>query len=158
MRVDQLVRELGVRLGLPLALDGNGMCRLVFNGGMNVDVEALRDDGEKFIIYSVLSKLRPGPRGALYQALLEANQPTEDGAVGVLALDVERDEVLLQRVLDASSLNAVYLSEIVDKFVEMAVSWTERIERFDQRTLAKAPLERGGDNDELGQGIYHPRA
>jgi Tir chaperone protein (CesT) family len=89
MRVDQLVRELGVRLGLPLALDGNGMCRLVFNGGMNVDVEALRDDGEKFIIYSVLAKLRPGPRGALYQALLEANLPTENGGAGVLALDVE---------------------------------------------------------------------
>jgi hypothetical protein len=157
MRVDQLVRELGVRLGLPLALDGNGMCRLVFNGGMNVDVEALRDDGEKFIIYTVLSKLRPGPRGALYRALLEANLPTEDGAAGVLALDVERDEVLLQRILDATSLTAVYLSEIVEKFVDMAVSWAERIERFDQRALTSGPLERG-DNDELGQGIYHPRA
>ena len=67
--------------------------RLVFNGGMNVDVEALRDDGEKFIIYSVLAKLRPGPRGALYQALLEANLPTENGGAGVLALDVERDEI-----------------------------------------------------------------
>jgi len=157
MRVDQLVRELGVRLGLPLALDGNGMCRLVFNGGMNVDVEALRDDGEKFIIYSVLSKLRPGPRGPLYQALLEANLPTGDGAAGVLALDVERDEVLLQRILDASSMTSVYLSEIVEKFVDMAVSWTERIERFDQRALASGQVERG-DNDESGQGIYHPRA
>ena len=49
MRVEQLVRELGIRLGLPLALDGNGMCRLVFNGGTTVDLEALRDDGEKFI-------------------------------------------------------------------------------------------------------------
>jgi Tir chaperone protein (CesT) family len=157
MRVDRLVRELGVRLGLPLALDGNGMCRLVFNGGMNVDVEALRDDGEKFIIYSILSKLRPGPRGALYQALLEANLPTKDGAAGVLALDVERDEILLQRILDATSLTAVYLSEIVEKFVDMAVSWTERIEHFDQRALTSGPAERG-DNDELSQGIYHPRA
>src|SRR5262245_24843552 len=157
MRVDQLVRELCVRLGLPLALDGNGMCRLVFNGGMNVDVEALRDDGEKFIIYSVLSKLRPGPRGPLYQALLGANLPTGDGAAGVLALDVERDEVLLQRIFDASSMTSVYLSEIVEKFVDMAVSWTERIERFDQRALAGGQVERG-DNDELGQGIYHPRA
>ena len=157
MRVDQPVRELGVRLGLPLALDGNGMCRLVFNGGMNVDVEALRDDGEKFIIYSVLAKLRPGPRGALYQALLEANLPTENGGAGVLALDVERDEILLQRILDATSLTAVYLSEIVEKFVDMAVSWTERIERFDQRALTSGTMERG-DNDEPGQGIYHPRA
>jgi hypothetical protein len=89
--------------------------------------------------------------------LLEANLPTEDGAAGVLALDVERDEILLQRILDAASLNAVYLSEIVEKFVEMAVSWTERIERFDQRSLTSGPVERG-DNDELGQGIYHPRA
>ena len=118
---------------------------------------ALRDDGEKFILYSVLSKLRPGPRGALYQALLEANLPTADGAAGVLALDVERDEVLLQKILDASSLTAVHLSEIVEKFVDMSVSWTERIERFDQRALASGPAERG-DNDELGQGIYHPRA
>jgi hypothetical protein len=157
MRVDQLVRELGVRLGLPLALDSNGMCRLVFNGGMNVDVEALRDDGEKFIIYSVLGKLRPGPRDALYRALLEANLPSEDGTIGVLALDVERDEILLQRILDATSLTAVYLSEIVEKFVDVAVSWTERIERFDQRALASGPAERGG-TDELGQGIYHPRA
>jgi Tir chaperone protein (CesT) family len=157
MRVDQLVREMGVRLGLPLALDGNGMCRLVFNGGMNVDVEALRDDGEKFIIYSVLGKLRPGPREALYRALLEANLPSEDGTLGVLALDVERDEILLQRILDATSLTAVHLSEIVEKFVDVAVRWTERIERFDQRAVTVGPAERG-DADELGQGIHHPRA
>ena len=68
MRVEQLVRELGIRLGLPLALDGNGMCRLVFSGGTTVDLEALRDDGEKFIIYAVLGKLRPGPRDAIYRA------------------------------------------------------------------------------------------
>ena len=121
MRVEQLVRELGIRLGLALALDGNGMCRLVFNGGTTVDREALRDDGEKFILYSVLGKLRPGPRERLYRTLLEANLPTEDNAAGVFALDVERDEVILQRILDATSLTAVHLAEIVENFVDMAV-------------------------------------
>jgi len=156
MRVEQLVRELGIRLGLPLALDGNGMCRLVFNGGPTVALEALRDDGEKFIIYSVLGKLRPGPREAMYRALLAANLPSEDSAAGVIALDVERDEVILQRILDASLLNAVHLAEIVETFVDMAVAWTERIEHFDQRPPADGAAGREGD--ELAQGIYHPRA
>jgi hypothetical protein len=157
MRVEQLVRELGIRLGLALALDGNGMCRLVFNAGATVDLEALRDDGEKFIIYSVLGKLRPGPREPLYRTLLEANLPTEDNAAAVFALDVERDEVILQRILDATSLTAVHLAEIVEKFVDIAVRWTERIERFDQRAIGAGKAERG-DMDELAQGIYHPRA
>jgi len=157
MRVEQLVRELGIRLGLPLALDGNGMCRLVFNGGATVDLEALRDDGEKFIIYSVLGKLRPGPREALYRTLLEANLPTEDSAAGVLALDVERDEVMLQRILDGTSLTAVHLAEIVEKFVDSAVRWTEQIERFDQRAVGVPKGDRS-DMEELAQGIYHPRA
>lgn len=156
MRVEQLVRELGIRLGLPLALDGNGMCRLVFSGGTTVDLEALRDDGEKFIIYSVLGKLRPGPREAIYRALLSANLPTGDGAGAVIALDVDRDEAILQRILDAASLNAVYLAEIVERFVELAVHWTERIERFDQRVSVAGPADR--DLDELAQAIYHPRA
>jgi hypothetical protein len=116
MRVEQLVRELGIRLGLPLALDGNGMCRLVLDGGTTVDLEALRDDGEKFVIYAVLGKLRPGPREAIYRALLEANLPSRDGTAGVLALDGDRDEIILQRILDATSLNAVYLSEILSKW------------------------------------------
>jgi Tir chaperone protein (CesT) family len=157
MRVEQLVRELGIRLGLSLALDGNGMCRLVFNGGATVDLEALRDDGEKFVIYAVLGKLRPGPREAIYRTLLEANLPTRDGAAGVLALDVERDEVILQRILDATPLNAVYLAEIVEKFVDMAVSWTERIERFDQRALSSRTAERA-EMDALADEVYHPRA
>jgi Tir chaperone protein (CesT) family len=157
MRVEQLVRELGIRLGLPLALDGNGMCRLVLDGGTTVDLEALRDDGEKFVIYAVLGKLRPGPREAIYRALLEANLPSRDGTAGVLALDVDRDEIILQRILDATSLNAVYLSEIVERFVEMAVSWTERIERFDQRARSSGTAERA-EMDELADGIYHPRA
>ena len=156
MRVEQLVRELGIRLGLPLALDGNGMCRLVFNGGMTVDLEALRDDGEKFIIYAILGKLRPGPRDAIYRALLSANLPTGDGAGAVIALDVERDEVILQRILDATSLNAVYLAEIVERFVELAVRWTELIAHFDQRVSVAGPADR--DMDELTQAIYHPRA
>ena len=67
---------------------------LVFSGGTTVDLEALRDDGEKFIIYAVLGKLRPGPRDAIYRALLSANLPTGDGAGAVIALDVERDEVI----------------------------------------------------------------
>jgi hypothetical protein len=52
MRVEQLVRELGIRLGLPLALDGNGMCRLVFNGGTTVDLEALRDRNSSSMPFS----------------------------------------------------------------------------------------------------------
>ena len=108
------------------------------------------------IIYAVLGKLRPGPRDAIYRASLSANLPTGEGVGAVIALDADRDEVILQRILDATSLNAVYLSEIVEKFVEMAVLWTERIEHFDQRVSVAGPADR--DMDELAQAIYHPRA
>ena len=130
MRVEQLVRELGLRLSLSLVLDQNGMCRMVFDGKTIVDLEALRGEGEKFIIYATVAKLRPGPREALYRALLEANLPGDTN--GDFSVDIERSEVLLQRTFNAERVTPPYVAEVVEKFVKRAAAWSERIDRFDQ--------------------------
>ena len=95
-----LVEELGRRLGVPLALDGAGLARLMVDGQLAIDFE-LDEARERLLVYAVIGSLPAGPgREALFAELLAAHLFDAETGGTAPALDRERGELLLWLALD----------------------------------------------------------
>jgi hypothetical protein len=116
MAVDDLLREFGARSGLgPLARNNDGICRLIFDGGLVVDIEAADGDPDLHLT-AVVSPLRPDAGGALLRDLLAANLAKESCGAA-LALDVTRDELVLCRQLPVETLSYPVFERTLDAFL-----------------------------------------
>ena len=128
MQIDDAIMQLGQKMGLDLRLDANRACRLVFDGALAVDFEAPHALPDQSVMSCmVASDMFPRGRLAVLQSLLEANLFGPSTGGGVLALDEERGEVLLQRVLDVSHASLQDLVTALEQLLTQAEVWVERL-------------------------------
>ena len=134
MDLGNILKEFGQATGLgPLALDGNNLCRLVFDGNLTVDIELL-PDGRRFYVHAVVGPL-PGSGGPdLLRSLLGANLFGRETGGAVLALDPDLDELLLFREFDAAATD-------YDAFVAALEALLNALERW-RKVLAAGQYER----------------
>jgi hypothetical protein len=145
MSIDELLREFGSRSGLGvLSRNGEGVCRLIFNGGLIVDIEAPDRDPDLHLTATV-GPLAPRASASLLRALLSANLMTRESGGAALALDLNRDEVVLHRQLPAEGLDYAAFERSLDSFL----SHLERCRRLlDEES--SAPVS--GLADSFGEG------
>ena len=73
MNIHDVLAELGHRMGLNVALDEQGVCRLVFDERFAVDIEA-SPDNDTVHLYSVLCPVPPENKEPFYERLLGAGK------------------------------------------------------------------------------------
>ena len=128
MDIDNLLSMFGRQLGVgELALDENGVCRLVFDEKFNMDIEPA-DDGTTFHVYAVVGQIPPDNREAVYAELLSANMFGSGTGGSTFAIDKERNEIVLSRCFrsDVTDLQ-VFVNE-VELFVNYLELWAERVQ------------------------------
>lgn len=142
LNLENLVRLLGLQIGLDLQLDADRSCRLVFDGQVMVDIEGV-DDGVA-LLHSVVGLLPPaGRRKAIYEALLAGNLFGRDTGAAVLAVDADLGEILLFRRLDLDATDERSFGDALQDLVARATAWTGRLETLARSPEAAAPADLG---------------
>ena len=128
VQIPEAIIQLGQQMGVELRLDAQRACRLVFNGTLAVDFEAPQALPDQLVMSCVVAKdTFPQGRPAVLQSLLAANLFGRGTGGGLLALDEERGEILLQRTLNVTRASLPDLLHALEQLLQHAEAWVERL-------------------------------
>lgn len=127
-----LLAGYGRGLGIPdLAFDAQGVCRLVFDGELAVDLEP-EAGSDRLHVYSDLAGL-PSPDHALvYRELMEAHLFGRATGPAYFGCDSGLGRLFLVMTLDTAGLDLARFSDLMARFVERARFWRMKLDRIDQ--------------------------
>ena len=118
--LEDILKEFGAQLGLNLAFDENGVCRLELEQLVAVDIHARQDDGT-LTLSAVVREELPDPMN--YSTVLDllalALDPARRGGNSpVVGRDDESGFVVMYEVATPSMLNRKPLAEIFSEFMK----------------------------------------
>ncbi len=144
MHLQDMIAELGREMGIPgLALDENGLCRLVFDTKLVVDLEA-SSDGKVMHVYSVVCGIPPENREAFYDSLLAANLFGQETGGAAFARDETADEILLCTRVNPDKTDFRDFVNQLEDFVNHLETWIEKLSG-----PARAEADKGGEKPEI---------
>lgn len=139
MKAEQLLKELGLTMGLPdLRFDDRGCARLVFDSKVAVNFENDAEAGE-VQLYSTLAPLPAGDREPLYRLLCEGNLFGAQTAGATLAVDPLAGEVVLCRAIAVEGADAAGVARLLERFVATAEEWSGRLASGAPASRSAAP-------------------
>jgi hypothetical protein len=146
MVIEDLLKELGRRMGVPLELDRNRACRLVFDERWTIDIEAPAERPGTAFVYAVVGAVPVPADAAFYRGLLEANLFGRETEGATLCVDALRGEILLQRILAVGATDLAALVEALEALIRALAAWQERLATLAHAAPARAgaPLPPGG--------------
>ena len=118
--LDDILKEFGVKLGLDLAFDEDGACRLEVAQLVAVDIRANKDDGA-LTLSAVVREELPDPLSyvTVLDLLALALDPARSGGnAPVVGRDDESGFVVMYEVVTPSVLNRKPLIDIFGEFME----------------------------------------
>ena len=118
--LDDILKEFGVKLGLDLAFDEDGACRLEVAQLVAVDIRANKDDGT-LTLSAVVREELPDPLSyvTVLDLLALALDPARSGGnAPVVGRDDESGFVVMYEVVTPSVLNRKPLIDIFGEFME----------------------------------------
>lgn len=129
MKIESVLTELGNQMGLPnLKLDGNKVCRLIFDKKFTVDIEA-SEDLKIVHIYSALCIIPARDKETLYESLLEANLFGRGTGGSAFGIDLEMGEILLSRTIEMDKVDYQDFVNVLEAFVNHVEAWTDKIDK-----------------------------
>lgn len=120
--VEELIKEIGKKIELPLTLDGHGGCSFLLDSQLSISIDA--ETSGRFAL--IVGELGEVPSGIYRQNLLEAALKTNGlppPLYGTLALSQQNDELLLFEYLLLKPISIDGALLFLDKFVEKAFNW-----------------------------------
>ena len=131
MKLTSLLAEFGSETGLgECPMDEEGVCRLVFDGDLVVDVEQedIEEGQAGFVLYSAVGLL-PADDPKVLRRLLGANLFARGTNDAVLALDEQLDEVVLFRRCEPEQMDYAAFVSVLTDFVNQLEYWREDLAR-----------------------------
>lgn len=138
MHIHDVLAELGHRMGLNVALDEQGVCRLVFDERFAVDIEA-SPDNDTVHLYSVLCPVPPENKEPFYERLLAANLFGGDTGGAWFALDGVHGEVVLNRTVKMTNTDYQDFADLLEAFVAHLESWSDKLAGGELNESTDAP-------------------
>jgi hypothetical protein len=132
MELPALLDEFGRTAGLGrVALNDEGVCRLVLDEDLTVDVEVAPEASRaagSFFLHAVAGRLPAGDGDpGLLKELLAANLFGRDTGGATLALDPDLGEVVLLRELGAEATDYGTFAAALERFVNALDRWRGRL-------------------------------
>lgn len=150
MKFQHLLSDLGANIGLSsLQADENGVCRLVFNGQISIDMETDNEVETSLIMHTVTGRLRAEDKRSLCLELLDGNYLGHTTNGSVLGLNTTTDEVVMHRRVRLEGCDPERLATELTALATTAMEWTKRLST--RETEAQAPA--GIEIDPLGAGM-----
>lgn len=142
MNAPDLVQELGSRLNLTGLSLTDGVCRLVFDRQLPVDLE---DDGAGNLAYhAVIGVLPHGERERVLRTLMSAHLFGLETGGAAFGLHPRTDEVYLFRLLPVENLEVELALRVLESFTQQAETWKRRWSEISQAAAAaESPSETG---------------
>lgn len=149
MDINAVLSELGGQIGLEgLKLDENGVCRLVFDDVLVVDIES-SDDGQVVNLHAQVCEIPAEGREELYKVALEESLFGLGTGGASFGLDSQRGELLLWRSLAMDKLDYQDFVNILESFVNHLELWMQKVERSDFSSDSNSGGE--GDSEDVAQ-------
>ena len=142
--LDDILKEFGAQLGLDLAFDENGVCRLELEQLVAVDIRARQDDGT-LTLFAVVREELPDPLSyaTVLDLLALALDPARSGGnAPVVGRDDESGVVAMYQVATPSVLNRTPLMDIFGEFMETYRAVSAMLDN-QEAIAAKAKAEAG---------------
>ena len=142
--LDDILKEFGAQLGLDLAFDENGVCRLELEQLVAVDIKAHQDDGT-LTLFAVVREDLPDPLSyaTVLDLLALALDPARSGGnAPVVGRDDESGVVMMYQVATPSELNRKPLIDIFSEFMETYRAVSVMLDN-QEAIAAKAKAEAG---------------
>ena len=123
---EDLIKELGQKLGRTLLPDANQSCRLKVRENLYVQID-LDASGDKILIGSILGTLMQGSyRNAILKQALCVNG-TSATPRGILAYSERKDALVLFQFLELAYTNSETLFQFLRIFIAHARVWQEAL-------------------------------
>ncbi|MGE5196220.1 MAG: CesT family type III secretion system chaperone [Anaerolineae bacterium] len=126
-RFEELLRELGEIIDVPLYPDNHRLCRLNIGDFLHVQLECdlLK---EQLLIATFIGEIPPGKfRENILKEALKDNSDLPH--VGTLAYSERNNQLALFNYLPLSELNGEKIAQSLEGFIEKADSWRIALER-----------------------------
>jgi Tir chaperone protein (CesT) family len=124
----QVIGDFGKTIGLDdLALDEADYCCLLIDQALVINIE-FDEPERRLMLYSMVG--RPGQdRAAVFSALMQANYLGRGTGGATLGLQSEPDgeAIVLSREVPLPGLDVPAFSSALERFVNMAETWTQRL-------------------------------
>ena len=140
MNINELIKELGLALGLPdLQLNPEGCARLVFDGSIAINLEV---DAERSCLHlhSLLGRVPREGRDALLYSMLKGNLFGNKTAGATLSIDSLREEAVLCRSIELDYLSVPRLKDILEKFVQVTELWVQKVDEKSPENFISSTL------------------
>jgi len=143
MELAALLNELAIRMGLDgLRLDSNGICRLVFDEAIAVDLEPSSDKTRLHLV-ATLCQIPADASASWLRSLLSASFMGQDTGSAHLAIDPLNDEVVLCQRLALDGLEITRFVPELEAFVNHAQAWMQRLAGVGESPSAAAGTPMG---------------
>ncbi len=144
MNPSDLVQEIGRRLNLTGLSLTEGVCRLVFDHHLHIDLE---DDGQgRFFFHTVLAPLPHAGNEALLSALLSAHLFGLDTDGCTFGVHPQTRDLFLFRMLDVAALDTETALHVLERFTQQAENWKTKIQELIRETSSAAPVLEAPDS------------
>jgi hypothetical protein len=146
MTADELLSTIGKMAGMgSLALDGEGVCRLVFDGATEVDLERA-PEGDALHLHSALGAVPPDAGPDFYARLLAGNLYGRQTGGNVLAVVPVERTVFLCRTVPLEGVDPEAFAELLAEFARQARKWAAAIQAGpdDSPSAAEGPIDLSG--------------
>lgn len=141
MNPADLVQEIGQRLNLTGLTLKDGVCRLVFDEQLLIDIE---DDGVGNLCFH--TTLGPAPfngREDLFAALLSAHLFGLETDGGVFGLHPKTHEIYLFRSLPLDALQVDAAFNVLERFTQQAETWKRQLATLAQESSGSSETDAG---------------
>lgn len=125
MEVDEILAEFGRKTGLGnLKLNDDGLCRLVFDSTLIVDVERTSSG---FVLHSVVGQVPSVNKSEFFEMLLQANGPENVEGQTAIGVDSNLNEALLYQNFTDMNVTFEYFEKSLDIFLSQIGKWKARL-------------------------------
>ena len=139
----QILKEIGAKNGLEMALDENGACTLELADGRVMLIQE-RADLDELDFVATLGPVPEEARAAVFTELLSANFYWNDTYGATISWNADLEEAVIMYPLHLADATAESVETVFSRFVELQSAWAERFAGL----IAKAQEPEGEDADE----------
>ena len=143
----QILKEIGAKNGLEMALDENGACTLELADGRVMLIQE-RADLDELDFVATLGPVPEEARAAVFTELLSANFYWNDTYGATISWNADLEEAVIMYPLHLADATAESVETVFSRFVELQSAWAERFAGLlaeAQEQSGDEPGEDGGD-------------
>lgn len=139
----QILKEIGAKNGLEMALDENGACTLELADGRVMLIQE-RADLDELDFVATLGPVPEEARAAVFTELLSANFYWNETYGATISWNADLEEAVIMYPLRLDDATAESVETVFNRFLELQSAWAERFAGL----IAKAQEPEGEDADE----------